>query len=100
MFSARLSDRRVSFIATGSVLRRRLWITAVDRLRSFVMPESYEQEENYNRTFGGMVQRGFGEMEKRFDAVDDRFDRGLAVLIARRISTTSSLLATNYSLVS
>jgi archaellum component FlaC len=23
----------------------------------------------------GMVQRGFGEMEKRFDAVDDRFDR-------------------------
>ena len=30
----------------------------------------------------GMVQRGFGEMEKRFDAVDDRFDRIEKLILA------------------
>jgi archaellum component FlaC len=29
-----------------------------------------------------MVQRGFGEMEKRFDAVDDRFDRIEKLILA------------------
>jgi archaellum component FlaC len=30
----------------------------------------------------GMVQRGFVEMEKRFDAVDDRFDRIEKLILA------------------
>lgn len=30
----------------------------------------------------GMVQRGFGDMEKRFDAVHDRFDRIEKLILA------------------
>jgi archaellum component FlaC len=39
------------------------------------MLKSYEQEEDHDRTFGGYGPARLREIEKRFDAVDDRFDR-------------------------
>ena len=47
------------------------------------MLKLYGQEDNHNRTSGGYdPAHGFGEMEKRVDAVDDRFDRIEKLILA------------------
>jgi hypothetical protein len=87
-------------LSTASGLRGRLWITAIARTRSFAMLKLYDLPEAPLDHTRQMFDCDFllVLMEKRFDAVDDRFDRIEKLILAdhkRRIERLEEQVRTS-----